>query len=76
MVFVLFFNSAKILQNFSTLISSNAASTSSKIQIGEGFIKNIENIKEIAVNVFSPPDNKLMFDNFLPGGLANISRPV
>ena len=46
------------------------------MQIGEGFIKNIENIREIAVSVFSPPDNKLIFDNFLPGGRANISRPV
>ena len=44
--------------------------------MGEGLIKKIEKINEIAVNVFSPPDNKLMLDSFLPGGLANISNPV
>ena len=53
---MLFFSSSKSLQNFWTLISSSAASTSSRIQIGDGLIKNIENIREIAVNVFSPPE--------------------
>ena len=69
-VFVFFFNSKSILQNFSTLFSSNAASTSSKIHIGDGLIKKIENINEIAVSAFSPPDSKLIDDNFFPGGLA------
>ncbi|MNF05862.1 hypothetical protein D3C80_2056880 [compost metagenome] len=34
------------------------------------------NSKEIAVNVFSPPDNNEILDNFLPGGEATISIPV
>ena len=55
-----FFN----LSSVCILISSSAASTSSKIQIGDGLIKNIENMREIAVKVFSPPDNKEREDNF------------
>ena len=41
---ILFFNSADILtKTFSTFISSSLpASTSSKMQIGEGFIKNVK----------------------------------
>ena len=42
------------------------ASTSSKIHIGEGLIKKIEKIREIAVSVFSPPESKLIFDKFFP----------
>ena len=30
----------------------------------------------MAVNVFSPPDNKLILVSFFPGGLANISKPT
>ena len=30
----------------------------------------------MAVNVFSPPDNKVILVNFLPGGDATISTPV
>ena len=36
----------------------------------------LANNKLIAVNVFSPPDNRLIVDNFLPGGLATILIPV
>ena len=76
LVFVSFLIKSIISQNFSTFTSSNAASTSSSIHNGEGFIRNIEKIKEIAVSVFSPPDNKLILVNFFPGGLAKISIPV
>ena len=55
-VWVFFFNSSRIKQNFSIFLSSKAASTSSKIQIGDGFIKKIEKINAIAVKVFSPPE--------------------
>ena len=57
----------------SILLSSNGASTSSKIQKGAGFNKYIANNKEVAVNVFSPPDNWFIEIGFFPFGLANIS---
>ena len=60
----------------STLASSKAASTSSRMHNGEGLMRKMENIKAIAVSVFSPPDSKLILVNFFPGGLAKISRPV
>ena len=39
-------------------------------------VDDIEKIREIAVSVFSPPDNKLILESFFPGGLAYISIPV
>ena len=46
-----------ILLNLSMLLSSSGASTSSKTQNGAGFNNYIANRREVAVNVFSPPDN-------------------
>ena len=34
------------------------------------------NKSDKAVNTCSPPDNKLRFCNFFPGGLAKISKPA
>ena len=73
---VLSFNDRTYLPNESTLTSSKAASTSSKTQNGTGLDFKIANNKLIAVKVFSPPDNKEIVVNFLPGGLATISIPV
>ena len=56
---MLFFSSLRIKQNLSIFTSSKAASTSSNIQIGEGFIKKIEKINAIAVKVFSPPEEEV-----------------
>ena len=56
-------------------MSSRGASTSSNIQKGDGFAINTANNNEIAVKACSPPDNKVIFCIFLPGGLANISKP-
>ena len=36
----------------------------------------MENNRAIAVNARSPPDNKLRFCSFFPGGCATISTPV
>ncbi len=62
--------------NLYTFTSSKAASISSSIQNGDGFIFNIENNNAIAVNALSPPDNNIMFCSFLPGGCTFISIPV
>ncbi|UKI27942.1 MAG: hypothetical protein L6V91_05260 [Bacilli bacterium] len=67
---------SKYLPKASTFASSKAASTSSNKQKGTGLIFSIANNNEIAVKVFSPPDNKLILCNFLPGGSALISIPV
>ena len=66
----------KYLPNESTFTSSSAASTSSSIQKGTGLLFKIANNKLIAVNVFSPPDNKEIGKSFFPGGCAIISIPV
>ena len=58
------------------MASSRAASTSSKIQNGTGRTFKMENNRAIAVNARSPPDNKLKFCSFFPGGCATISTPV
>ena len=73
---VLFLYLSKYPPKASTLASSSAASTSSNKQKGTGLILSIANNNEIAVNVFSPPDNKLILWSFLPGGSALISIPV
>ena len=70
------FKPIKYLPNASTFTSSNAASTSSSIQNGAGLDLIIANNNEIAVNVFSPPDNNEIVVSFLPGGQAIISIPV
>ena len=64
------------MQNLSTFVSSNGASTSSRTQIGAGFDRNTANKRDNAVSACSPPDNKLRFCNFFPGGLAKISSPA
>ena len=63
-------------QKRDTFESSSGASTSSKIQIGDGFVKKTAKIIANPVNACSPPDNKDRDCNFLPGGLARISRPA
>ena len=51
-------SSSKNEQKRVTFASSNGASTSSKTQIGEGFVKKIANTKDKAVKACSPPDKK------------------
>ena len=63
-------------QNLVTFASSNGASTSSKIQIGEGLIKKTANIKAIAVSACSPPESNVIDCSFLPGGLTSNSKPA
>mgnify|MGYP004669127919 CR=1 FL=1 len=60
----------------STLASSSAAYTSSNRQNGTGLTFSIANNSDIAVNVFSPPDNDCIFLRFFPGGVASSSIPV
>ena len=60
LVLVILINSSSKLQNLVTLASSRGASTSSKTQIGEGFVKNTANIKDRAVKACSPPDSKVI----------------
>ncbi len=64
-----------ILQKRSVLASSSGASTSSSKQNGAGLSWNIENTNAVAVNAFSPPDNKWMVAFFLPGGCAITCTP-
>ena len=40
------------------------------MQIGAGLDKKTANKSDKAVKACSPPDNKLKFCNFFPGGLA------
>ena len=54
---------------------SSAASTSSKMHIGTGRTFKIANKHEIAINAFSPPENKVLETDF-PGGWTSISIPV
>ena len=70
------FSFNKYLPKVSTLASSNAASTSSSTQNGDGLDFIIANSKLIAVNVFSPPDSSEILLSFFPGGEAIISTPV
>ena len=75
-VFVILVSSSNKLQNLVTLASSNGASTSSKTQIGDGFVKNTAKTSDNAVSACSPPDNKVIDCNLFPGGLTNISKPA
>ena len=75
-VFVIVDSSSKREQKRVTLASSNGASTSSRTQIGEGLVKKIANTNDKAVNACSPPDNKVIDCNLLPGGETNISNPA
>ena len=59
-MFVILVSSSNKLQNLVTFASSKGASTSSKTQIGEGFVKKTAKIKDNAVNACSPPDNKVI----------------
>ena len=58
-----------------TFTSSRAASISSNMQNGAGFIFSIANNIAIAVSAFSPPDNSIMFCSFFPGGCTLMSIP-
>ena len=71
--FVIFF---KYFAKRSTLLSSSAASISSRRQNGEGFKFWIAKRSEMAVSAFSPPDNCIMFCSFFPGGCAIIRMPA
>ena len=73
---MIFDNSRRVEQKRSTLLSSRGASTSSRTQIGAGFVKNAENIKARAVKACSPPESSDIVCSFLPGGLAMISIPA
>src|SRR5690606_37600929 len=66
-------NFRMMLLNLSMLVSSNGASTSSKIQNGAGFRRYRENSRAVAVNVFSPPESWLIDNGRFPFGLAMIS---
>ena len=59
-----------------TFASSSGASTSSKTHIGDGLTKKTAKIKDKAVSACSPPDNKVIDCNLLPGGETNISNPA
>ena len=67
---------ASMVQNRSTLASSQGASTSSRTHTGAGLVRNTAKIKAIAVKACSPPDIKLICSIFLPGGQAKISSPA
>ncbi len=75
-VSVLFRISSRRSQKRSTFESSKGASTSSRTQMGEGFVRNTAKIRDIAVKACSPPDNNVIVWGFLPGGRARISRPA
>ena len=47
-----------------------------KTHIGEGLTKKTAKINDNAVRACSPPDNKVIDCNLLPGGETNISRPA
>ena len=63
-------------QKRETFESSRGASTSSKMQIGDGFVRKTEKIMASPVRACSPPDKRDKDCSFLPGGLAKISRPA
>ena len=73
---VLFEKFFKAFENLPTFVSSRGASTSSKMQIGAGLDKKTANKSDKAVKACSPPDNKLKFCSFFPGGLAYTSKPA
>mgnify|MGYP003316875128 CR=1 FL=1 len=54
-------NSRIYFANRSTFPWSNAASTSSKIHKGTGLTFKIANNTQMAINAFSPPENKRIF---------------
>ena len=56
----MFVSSSSNPQNLVTLASSSGASTSSRTQIGDGFVKKTAKTNESAVKACSPPDNKVI----------------
>ena len=56
--------------------SSSGASTSSRMQKGEGLYWKIAKSSEIAVSAFSPPESSITFCRRLPGGCAITSMPL
>ena len=60
LVEVIFVSSFNRLQNLVTFASSKGASTSSKTQIGAGFVKKTAKIKDMAVKACSPPESKVI----------------
>ncbi|GFP22204.1 hypothetical protein HKBW3S06_01431, partial [Candidatus Hakubella thermalkaliphila] len=57
-------------------LSKTKEDLASRMQSGVGFIRKPANKIDRAVSAFSPPERRLMFCNFLPGGCAIISIPV
>ena len=53
------------------LASSSGASTSSRMQKGDGLYWKIANSSEIAVSAFSPPESSITFCRRLPGRLGH-----
>ena len=70
LVSVIFVNSSNKVQNLVTLASSSGASTSSKTQMGAGFVKKTAKTNDKAVRACSPPDNNVIDCNLFPGGLT------
>ena len=64
----LYFRVYRYFPKTSTLASSRAASTSSKITNGTVLTFRIANNHDIAVPVLSPPENRVIELNFFPGG--------
>ena len=63
-------------QNRATFVSSRGASTSSRTQIGAGFVRKTAKIRARAVRACSPPDSSESDCSLLPGGCARISSPA
>ena len=59
-----------------TLLSSSAASISSRRQKGEGLRLWMANRSAMAVSAFSPPESCIIFCSFLPGGWAITRTPA
>ena len=60
----------------STFASSRAASTSSRMQKGEGFDLKMAISRATVVRVFSPPLSRLTERVSFPGGRARMSMPL
>src|SRR5947209_18723546 len=69
-------NSCTIKLNLWLFASSRAASTSSRMQKGDGFDLKMDMRRAMQVMVFSPPESWEMETGFLPGGWAMISMPA
>ncbi len=70
MYWLTFANSRSALTKRVTFCSSSAASISSRRQKGDGFTMYVAKRSATAVIDFSPPERRLMFSSFFPGGCA------